>query len=123
MPKSTVDLGLKRIRELGVRLFEINEGPQGTLNLVMERDHKGVPGYGIGAAIQEKLDEFSVPCEQNILQRNGLYTRAILDEDLNKVQTLTLYRVRQGSLLLLLPRFISCEQFDKAVEAGIHGRQ
>ena len=123
MAQSTVSLCLERIRDFGVSLLVVNKRPERTLNLVMEGDHKGVPGHGIGAAIEEKLDEFSVPGEQNVLQRNGLYSRAILDEDLNKVQTLTLDRVRQGSLFLFLPRFVAGEQFDKAVEAGIHGRQ
>ncbi|MBL0161841.1 MAG: hypothetical protein IPP47_32995 [Bryobacterales bacterium] len=102
--------------------FVIDKRPESTLDSVLKRDHGRVAPNRVGTTV-EKEHRQSIPSEQNLLERNGLNARATLDEHLDQVQTLTLHRFYEGSVLLLLPRFVASEQFDKAVEAGVDGCQ
>ena len=120
MAQSTVGLGLERIRELGVSLLVINKGPERTLHLILERDHERVAGHWIGTAIEEKLHQLTIPREQHVLQRDGLNTRAVFDERFDHVDTPAVHSLPKGSVLLLLSRFVSGEQYNEAVEPGIH---
>ena len=123
MPQSTVGLRLERVRDLGVSLLIVNEGPERTLDLILESDHERVVCHGIGTTVEEELHQLAVPSEQNVLQRDGLNARAVLDEHLDHVQTLPLDRLDKSSVLLLLPWFVAGEQFNEAVEPGIDGGQ
>jgi hypothetical protein len=123
MAQSAVNLGLERIRDFGVSLFVIDKRPESALDSILKRDHERVARNRVGATVEEELHQRSVPGEQDVLQRNGLNARAIFDEHLDQVQTLTLHRFHKGPVLLFLPWFVTGEQFDKAVETSIDGCQ
>ncbi len=123
MSQRTVSLGLQRIREFRVSLLVIHEGPERTLDFVMERDQERVAGDGIGATVEEELHHLAVPSEQHIPKWNGLNPCAVLDQHLDQVETSTFHGLSQGSVLLLLPRLVSGQQFNEAVEAGVDGCQ
>jgi len=114
-------LGLKRICKLGASLLVVHEWPERTLNLIVERDHEGVAGDEIGTAVEEKLHHFPVPSEQHILQWDGLKLRTVLNKHFDHIETLTLYGFGKCSVLLVLPLFVTSEQFNEAVETSIDG--
>lgn len=91
-----------------------------------ENGRRRIAGDGIGATVEEELHKLAVPSEQDILQWDGLSTRAVLNEHFDHIQPPAVHSLSQGSVLLLLTWLVPGEQFNEvwnpvsmAVRSGV----
>jgi hypothetical protein len=80
----------------------------------------GLPAISIRAVIENEPHDRAFPRQQNIIKRNPLYPRPMLDAHFNHIQPFSLNGVCERPILLLLSLFMRRQQFHEAVESGFY---
>jgi hypothetical protein len=123
MPQRTVGLALKGVCELRMGRFVVHEYPERVLNFCLERYPEWFARNSIRAVIEKEPHDRAFPSQQDIIERNHLYPRPMLDAHFNHIQPFSLNGVGERPILLPLALFMPRQQFHEAVESGFHSRK